>query len=296
MKATAATVGTFDGFHTGHLHLLGRLAREAAARGLEPMAVTFDVHPLTLLRPGSEPPLLLPRRELPGLLADRIGRVETVAFDRDTAALTACGFMERLRRDYGTRLVVMGYDNSMGSDRPASREDYLAAARRAGVELIFDEPYVDPATGLTPSSSLLRRLLALGRPDTYAALAGRPFRLEGTVERGLRNGHRLGFPTLNLRTDPGMALPAPGVYAGSAETAAGSWPAVINIGDNPTVAAGRPVTVEAHAIGADLGELYGSRAAFTFSRRLRDGRRFASLEELRDAIAADIAAATGRPV
>lgn len=292
MKPAIATVGTFDGFHNGHRQLIARLIDEGRARGLESVAVTFGTHPLALVAPERTPRLLESRDELRSRLeGSGVDRVVWLDFDRQLASLTAAGFLAMLRERYGVVAVLMGYDNSFGSDRLRTPAEYVEAGRSSGVEVIFDDPYLQPETGIAPASSLLRRCLADGRVDLFTLYTGRHYSLGGTVAHGRRNGHRLGFPTLNIDFDSSRCIPARGVYAGSVAVGGRSYPAVINVGHNPTIADGNPVTVEAHAIGADLGNRYGEQAAVTFSRRLRDERRFDSLEQLREAIRADIDAA-----
>lgn len=290
--ATVATVGTFDGFHAGHRQLLGRLRCEAAARDAESLVLTFDTHPLAVVAPERVPPLLMSRAAVEAhIRAAGIDRIEVMHFTPEVAALTARQFMERLRSRYDATALLMGYDNSIGSDRPRTPEAYIAAARDAGIDILFDEPFVDPSTGLTPSSTLLRRLLAEGDIATYSRLAGEPFTLRGIVAHGRRNGHRLGFPTLNVVPETAMCIPAPGVYAGMVSVCGNEYRAVINVGNNPTIAAGNALTIEAHAIDIDLGDRYGTEVAVTFINLLRHEQRFDSLDQLRRAIAADIAAA-----
>lgn len=291
MKRAIATVGTFDGLHGGHLSLLERLRREGAARQLSTMAVTFSSHPLATIAPERVPPLLESRQELRRRLETAVDKVLFLDFDARLASLPASRFMAMLHDCYGVDVLLMGYDNNLGSDRLASAGQYVAAGREAGVEVIFGDRYVNPATGRTPASSLLRQLLARGDVEAFAAEAGRPFRFEGSVVHGKRNGHRLGFPTLNIKADEAMAVPQTGVYKARVEIGGNDYPAVVSIGHNPTIAAGNPVTVEAHAIGVDLGDCYGARASVVFGARLRGEQRFENLDQLRRAIAADIEAA-----
>ncbi len=293
MSGTIVTVGTFDGFHRGHRHLIATLVDEGRRRGLEPLVVSFSRHPLSVLRPDAAPPLLSDREQLRrDLRAAGVDRLVLIDFTRETATLTARQFMAMLRRDYDTRALLMGYNNSLGSDRLPSHADYIATGRSEGIDVIFDRPFTDPTTAIAPNSTMLRTAVAEGRMDDYRRYAGSAFAITGTIARGKRNGHLLGFPTLNLDFEAGHALPLHGVYRGRvaiAGTTATAMPAVINVGSNPSIAADNPVTIEAHVINAELGELYDSRATFFFDSRLRNEQRFASLDELRAAIAADIA-------
>lgn len=289
MKRFIATVGTFDGFHAGHGHLVDRLIAEARNRGLASMIITFNEHPLTAVAPDRVPGLLESRAELRRRLeSSGVDRVVFLDFTPELMSLTAAGFMEMIHGRYGVDVLLMGYDNTLGSDRLKDEAAYKEAGRKAGVEVIFNGCYRHPSTGVTPASSLLRKYVREGRVDEFTLYTGRYYRLDGTVVHGHRNGHKLGFPTINLEVAGGMCLPSPGVYAGKVIIGPFIHPAVINIGNNPTVTDGAKVTVEAHVPGTDLGELYGKTVSFEFQRRLRAGRRFSGIDELRLAIQADI--------
>lgn len=292
MKPAIATIGTFDGFHNGHRRLIDRLKAEAHARGLKSVAITFASHPLALVAPDRTPRLLESRDELHARLeGSGVDSVVWLDFDRALASLTAAEFMAMLREHHCVTTILMGYDNSFGSDRLRCPADYVAAGRSVGVEVIFDEQYLQPQTGIAPASSLLRRYIADGAVDLFTLYTDRAYTLDGTVTHGHRNGHRLGFPTLNLDVDPARCIPAPGVYSGRVTIDADSHLAVVNVGRNPTIAAGNPTTIEAHVIDVDLGDCYGRHAQVTFERRLRDERRFDSLEQLQAAIRADVESA-----
>lgn len=292
MKPAIATIGTFDGFHNGHRRLIDRLKAEAHARGLKSVAITFASHPLALVAPDRTPRLLESRDELHARLeGSGVDSVVWLDFDRALASLTAAEFMAMLREHHCVTTILMGYDNSFGSDRLRCPADYVAAGRSVGVEVIFDEQYLQPQTGIAPASSLLRRYIADGAVDLFTLYTDRAYTLDGTVTHGHRNGHRLGFPTLNLDVDPARCIPEPGVYSGRVTIDADSHLAVVNVGRNPTIAAGNPTTIEAHVIDVDLGDCYGRHARVTFERRLRDERRFDSLEELQAAIRADVESA-----
>lgn len=289
MKPAAVTVGTFDGFHLGHRHLVGILCDVAAERGLEPVIVTFANHPLTTLAPERAPGLLTSRSEhslsLPGV------RTALLDFDRQMAAMTASEFIGLLRERLNARLLLTGFNNRLGSDGPADIDRYRGIGAHVGCEVIAAPPLTLP-DGLVPSSSAIRLALLEGNPERAAAMLGRPYRLEGTAVSGRQNGRKLGFPTINLRPDAGRLIPAPGVYAGLMDVAGHhGLPAVINIGHNPTVATAGALSIEGHAIGAELPYEYGGPVAFSFLRYLRTERRFESLDALRGAIAADVEAA-----
>lgn len=282
MDSRAATVGTFDGVHRGHLAVIDALRREAAARDLRPMAFTFDRHPLSVVRPDRVPPLLTTPRRRDYLLRRAGVEPVEVEFTPELSHLTAAQWLERLRREWNVSLMVVGYDNTFGCDGVGlSISDIMELGREAGIEV--KEAPVVPGV----SSSAIRKALMTGRVDDANAMLGRGYRLEGTVVSGEAVGRALGWPTANLQPVEGMCVPAGGVYAAHAVTCDGVMrPAMVNIGVRPTLHDGRPATVEAHILDFS-GDLYSKPLSLVFRKRLRDERNFPSIEALRGAIAAD---------
>lgn len=281
-----AAAGVFDGVHTGHRHLLDCVRAEADRTGGTTLAVTFDRHPLEVIAPERCPLMLtLPgrRRQLLEALP-QADKVAVLHFDGDMRRRTAAGFMRLLRERYGVTHLVMGYDHGFGSDcRGAGTDHYIKAGAQAGVAVSRADRFV--LDGTVVSSTAIRTMLADGDTDGAARLLGRPHIIEGQVVSGRRLGRKIGFPTANIDADPRLLLPLPGVYAA---TVLGR-PAVLNIGVCPTVTDGNRMTVEAHIPGFD-GDLYGRVLEVETGRRLRDERKFDSLEALRAQLADDVAA------
>lgn len=288
-------VGTWDGVHLGHRHLLDALGLEARRLGLTPAVVTFPTHPLATVRPERVPPQLCPV----SLRLDRLqegGAADCILldFNERLRAMTAREFMEMLHRDYAVDAVMLGFNNSFGSDRLTDPAQYRAAAQGLGMTVTVAPEY---RSDVAPSvcSSTIRRLVADGRVGEAACLLGRPFALSGKVEGGNRIGRTIGVPTANLHPAPGMAVPGNGVYAcvATIDSSLRRWPAMVNVGLRPTVTAGQsgvtPV-IEAHLIGFE-GDLYGHLLALDFVSRLRQEMRFPSLEALAEQLAADRTAA-----
>lgn len=282
MDSRAVTVGTFDGVHRGHLAVIDALRREAAARDLRPMAVTFDRHPLSVVRPDRVPPLLTTPRRRDYLLRRAGVEPVEVEFTPELSHLTAARWLERLRREWNVSLMVVGYDNTFGCDGVGlSISDIMELGREAGIEV--KEAPVVPGV----SSSAIRKALMTGRVDDANAMLGRGYRLEGIVVPGEAVGRALGWPTANLQPVEGMCVPASGVYAAHAVTPDGVMrPAMVNVGVRPTLHDGRPATVEAHILDFS-GDLYSKPLSLVFRKRLRDERSFPSIEALKGAIAAD---------
>ncbi|MDE5807583.1 MAG: riboflavin biosynthesis protein RibF, partial [Muribaculaceae bacterium] len=263
--------------HLGHEKVLSTLKDYARSHSLRPLVITFDRHPLEVVAPERVPRMLQSRRDRDGRLLASGVDVEEVAFTPELCSLTAKEWMKILRDRYGAKAIITGYDNTFGSDgRRLAAEDY----RRLGAELGLEVIEAPELPGVC--SSCIRRAVAEGEVMKASAMLGRDYTVRGRVVKGRQLGRQIGFPTANLEIDKGICLPASGVYAAQLN----GLPAVANIGDNPTVEEGNPITVEAHIIGFD-GDIYGQEAALSFVERLRGEIKFDSLEELKKQIGLD---------
>lgn len=285
-----ATVGMFDGLHTGHLFVLGELKRRAADKGLCPMAITFARHPAETLAPGHAPRLLMSaeakRKAIAGLAG--IEAVELIDFSPEFAAMPAARFLEMLKAK-GVSSLAMGFNNHIGSDR--------LDAKAASALGIIDIEQLPPCPGdEATSSSALRSAIAEADFGRAATLLGRPYTIDGTVTGGKRLGRTIGFPTANIATalGPRQLLPPDGAYAADITLDGEASPrrAIVNIGLRPTVDnSTEPArTIEAHILDFDA-DIYGTHVSLTFLRRLRPERRFPSLDALRAQLAIDAQAA-----
>jgi riboflavin kinase / FMN adenylyltransferase len=303
LRGCAVAIGNFDGVHLGHRTLFQLARAGAAARGGPAVALTFEPHPVRVLRPALAPPLLTPLPRKLELLAEcGLDAVVVQPFDLAYAAADAAEFVARdLAGQLGAAEVVVGHDFTAGKGR--TRVDglrQLLAARGVGLTL------VDPVAweGLVVSSTKIRELLLEGQVEAAAELLGRPHDVEGEVERGAGLGRQLGFATANLR--PQAMLPANGVYAVRARLLPASEGddslppragggsgrgvdhlGVTNVGVKPTVQRAGPVTAETHLLDAEDRDLYGERLRVHFVARLREERRFPTLDALRQQIVED---------
>jgi riboflavin kinase/FMN adenylyltransferase len=288
LRGCAVAIGNFDGVHLGHRALFDRARRRAAALGSTAAVLTFEPHPVQVLRPQVAPPLLTPLpRKLELLEACGIGAVVAQPFTLEYAQTSAAEFVRRDLADaLGARVVVVGWDFTAGHERArADRLRELLGAR--GIEL----EVVDPVTedGLVASSTKIREFLLEGKVDAAAQLLLRPHDVDGTVVRGAGRGRSLGFATANVQAD--AMLPANGVYAVRARLRGRGYGGVCNVGVKPTVQESGQVGAEVHLFEHDGGDLYGERIRLAFVARLRDERRFESLDALREQIARDADAA-----
>jgi riboflavin kinase/FMN adenylyltransferase len=300
LRGCAVAIGNFDGVHLGHQALLSRARERAASRGAIAAVLTFDPHPVRVLRPALAPPLITPLpRKLELLAAHGIGAVVVQPFDLAYAQTPARDFVARdVVARLGAAEVVVGQDFTAGHER--ARVDALRPLLAAGGVLLH---VVDPVTadGLVVSSTKVREFLLEGNVEAASLLLTRPYDLDGTVAHGAGRGRGFGFPTANVATT--ALLPANGVYVVRGTVGGRRGPVgpeggsvhggVCNVGVKPTVETGAPVVAEAHLFDCAGGDLYGEPIRLAFLARLRDEKRFPSVDALRAQIAEDVARAKG---
>ncbi|MFM1904270.1 MAG: hypothetical protein RLZZ440_2170 [Planctomycetota bacterium] len=281
-------VGNFDGVHLGHAAISRRLRQAADLAGVPAVALSFDPHPAAIVRPASAPvPLTTPARRAELLLALGLDAVLVQPTDEALLALEPAAFYAFMLRDrLAAVAIVEGRDFRFGAGRAGDVGLLagLAAADRATVDVV--EPVL--VDGEPVSSSRLRRLVAAGDVAEAIRLGTAPHRATGRVVAGARRGAGLGFPTANL-AEIATLLPAAGVYAARAVVAGTTYAAAVNVGPAPTFDS-IANTVEAHLIGF-AGDLYDRVLHVDFLERLRDTRRFASVEDLKTQLAEDVARA-----
>ena len=289
---TSVTVGTFDGVHRGHRVLLDRVVADAP-KGLLPVAVTFDPHPMSVVRPERVPPMLttvVQRLEL----FERFGiqGVLVVPFTPARAAQPAAEFATSVLVDgLAARHVIVGCNFRFGNRAAGDVSLLEDLGRSFGFDVTSVE--LEPlAGGGAVSSTVIRSMIGQGDVAGAAEALGHTFRLSGRVVTGDRRGRDLGFPTANLEVPAGMAIPADGVYAGRFHVPAHSaaWrPAAISVGTNPTFD-GQVRRIEAYVLDAPAGyDVYGHRADVEFVDHIRPMARFDSTDALVAQMTADVA-------
>jgi len=284
-RGGAVSIGNFDGVHRGHVALVEDLRRHARAVAGPAVALTFDPHPLQLLRPEQfQPPLTV--------LADRVDCLHGVGVDHvlvlrtthDLLRLRAAEFFERIVREgLAGRAVVEGSNFGFGRDREGDVAMLRALCERHGIASIVVPPLL--IDGIPVSSSRVRNCVTGGKAWEAAVLLGRPYRLRGLVGTGQRRGQTLGFPTANLERVE-TAVPGDGVYAVRVLVDGKSWPGAANVGPNPTFSE-KARKIEAHLIDFH-GDLYGRPLAVDFLERLRGTRPFANVTDLRKQLTEDV--------
>jgi riboflavin kinase/FMN adenylyltransferase len=295
-RGAFVTVGNFDGVHRGHQRLIGRLRERADAAGVPALAVTFDPHPVALLRPDKAPvPLVWPQREI--ALLREAGATEVAVFrtGRWLLDLSARAFFDRvIRHQFAARGMVEGPNFAFGHDRQGDVMILREWCAQSDIAFEVVDPIED--SGRLISSSRIREAVAEGLVDEAWRLLSRPHRIRGVVTHGAGRGAGLGIPTINLDGIDTL-IPLDGVYAarafvqGDDASAARGWAAACNIGPNPTF--GEQIRkVEAHLLDFS-GDLYGRTVELDFLARLRSTRAFSGLDDLLAQIRDDIGQTRG---
>jgi len=294
---TVVVIGNFDGVHLGHQHVIARAREVADAAGVRLVAVTFDPHPMAVLRPDHAPLTLTDINTRCVLLADAgADDVLVLPFSREIAAWTPDEFIDRVLVD-GLHVcaVVVGANFRFGN-RASGDVGSLSAAG-----LVNDFTVEGIALDGGPqvwSSTYVRTCLLAGDVEGAAEALGRPYAVTGHVVRGDQRGRDLGFPTANVPTH-GIAAPADGVYAGwlrRLDPSAGSgqasaeepMPAAISVGTNPTFDGERERRVEAYVLDRTDLELYGAPVEISFVARIRGMVAFEGVDALIETMKGDV--------
>jgi riboflavin kinase/FMN adenylyltransferase len=289
LGATVVVIGNFDGVHLGHQRVLARARETADERGLPVVAVTFDPHPMAVLRPEHAPTQLTTIERRAELLGEAgADHVLALPFDRDMASWSPEEFMRRvLVESLDAAVVVVGANFRFGNKAAGD----VASLRAYGADHGFVADGIPLDGGpMVWSSTYIRTCLAAGDVAGAAEALGHPYAVRGVVVEGDRRGRDLGFPTANVPTDGMTAVPADGVYAGwlrrldTGET----FPAAISVGTNPTFDGVRQRRVESYVLDRTDLELYGVEVEVSFVERLRGMVAFESVDRLVDQMHADV--------
>jgi len=287
--APVVAIGNFDGVHLGHQKIIETVIARARAIDGTSVLMTFDPHPLTILRPAGRPPLILPLSEKIKLLGTLgLDVLLIVPFTREFAAMPAEQFVEDLlSRKLRARQVHVGANFHFGRGGIGDFELMLREGTRLGIQIVREPVVLFDSQPI--SSTRIRDNIERGAVDRAAAMLGREYTIRGLVVHGRGRGAGLGFSTANLSTDNEL-IPAEGVYVTRPEVAGKPWHAVTNIGDRPTFGEKERV-IEAHLLDYDGPELYGVTMRLAFCAFLREERRFESASALTAQISRDVAKA-----
>jgi riboflavin kinase/FMN adenylyltransferase len=281
------TIGKFDGIHLGHQALIRTAVNTAKQLGLVSTVVTFDRNPSAVLAGENARQDIVGPHQKMQLIAE-LGCSETLelCFDEKLSKESAQTFIQRVLVDaLKTKHLVVGHDFKFGHLGAGNVEMLKAAGETSGFDVTVVEPVVE--SGAPVSSTRIRSLLDTGDVQTAAKLLGRNHTTTGLVEHGLKIGRQLGFPTANLSRDSEGYLPKDAVYAGWLIDGEMRYPAALSVGVNETIQA-VPRLVEAHVIDQRDLDLYDKMVTIEYVDFIRDSAKFASVEELIEAINHDL--------
>lgn len=280
------TLGNFDGVHIGHREIFRRIRKEARRIGGSSVVVTFQPHPLKVLKVGKDIRLINTYAEKELLLeASGIDTLIVIPFTKEFASIKPRAFIRNLLVDrIGVHTLFIGYDYAFGRNREGKVPMLVSAGRELGFTVKVLEPINNGSE--IYSSSAIRRLISIGDVAGAVPFLGRHFSLSGLVVPGHHRGAGIGFPTANMETEKEL-IPAEGVYAVRVKLGDQIFDGACNIGRNPTFG-NSETSIEVHLLDFS-GDLYGRELRIYFVERIRGERKFTGTEALKEAIAADVA-------
>ena len=287
-KRVCLAIGFFDGVHLGHQQIIRQTLTDARQHEGVALVITFDNHPNTVVAPTRVPPLIYSlEKKLQTIESLGADALLLVHFDQPFSRQTGEEFIRTLAANLQhIGSVCVGTEFTFGNKRSGNVE----LLRSLGAQLNFAVHGVSAVSldGQAVSSTRIRQAIKAGDLDSASQMLGRTYSLSGAVVKGDAVGHQLGFPTANIEAS-GLVLPPDGVYAAHVELQGCTYRAVLNLGYRPTLQSPAPVhRVEAHLLDFS-GDLYGKNLEITFVEKLRDEKKFGSLQELQDQIVKDVA-------
>jgi riboflavin kinase / FMN adenylyltransferase len=288
--AIGLTIGNFDGVHSGHRELLKKIKSECKAKNLLFVVVTFVPHPQKILQPEKERFLISSydqRRELLKRLGVDI--LVEMNFTRDFSTLKAEDFVSGYLLTYpNLKDFYLGYDFAFGANKEGGHDLVNAICHPKGVEVEIQPKY--ELDGKLVSSSMIREKLLSGKIDEVEAILQRPFHLEGVVVKGEGRGKKIGFPTANIQVSPDLIVPQKGVYVTRTIYKDMTYQSVTNIGNNPTFKDGNQLHIETNLFDFNM-DIYGEILDIQFLHKLRDERKFPTVNDLIAQIKLDVESA-----
>ena len=286
--AVVATVGFFDGVHSGHRFLLRAMLELAKERRLPAAIITFPVHPRVILHSDYQPKVLNTFDEKIELLSKTgIDYVIVMDFTPTLAALTAREFITTvLAARWRVKSLLIGYDHRFGFQRAEGFEQYAAYGRECGMEVVKISSY-DGAQGATISSSMVRRMIEGGHVAAASHMLGYPYLLKGHVVGGHQIGRKIGFPTANIAVDDKCKMiPRSGSYAVWVTVAGQKYKGMLYIGSRPTVESDDSLRIEVNIFDFSK-DIYNEPITVEFVEFIREEKQFGSLDELREQMQED---------
>lgn len=277
---TVIALGSFDGLHAGHLTLMEKAVEVAKLNNAKSMVNTFSNHPLTIIDKNRVPKLIMDNETKTEILKGlNIEAVNYAEFDKRLMMMTAEEFIYNTIEYYNAVAFIVGFNHRFGYKNTGDIKQLKALSEKYKFELYIIEPikYLDGVI----SSTRIRNSIAAGNIDEANKMLLRPFSLKGKVIMGKQIGRTFGFPTANLKYDEEFILPKNGVYYTIAEVENKLYRGITNVGSNPTISSDNPTTIETNILDFNK-DIYGQIIKIHFITRIRDEKKFNSIEELKN--------------
>lgn len=279
-RRTIITIGMFDGVHRGHRYLLEKLQDLARELNMQAAVFSFDLHPMLYIDPDKAPKQIMTLEEKYLFLSSIVKKVFIINSKEKLFELTAREFILALKQYVNVKAILMGYNNSFGSDRIKTPEELAKALEGTGIEVYSTDKY----DKIEVSSTAIRQAIEAGEMEKITRMLARSFSFNGIVVEGKHNGTKLGYPTANIEVEEDIIIPGPGVYAAYCM----GCPTMLNIGKAPTMRTDGFITVEAHIITdynindekVEVDNLYGKEIHVIVLKKIRDEKKFDSAADL----------------
>jgi riboflavin kinase/FMN adenylyltransferase len=281
------TIGNFDGVHAGHRQLLNKIKEECRKKSLSFVVVTFVPHPQKILQPEKERFLLTSYEKRRDLLESiGVDYLVEMKFTRDFSTLSPETFMKSYLFNYpGLREFYIGYDFAFGANKQGGHDLARSICGPKGIHVEIQPKF--ELQGQVVSSTFIRELLCDGKVSEASVYLGKTFDLEGVVIKGEGRGKKIGFPTANIQVSSDLIVPQNGVYVTRTRHEGMTYKSVTNIGHNPTFKEGRQVHIETNIFDFD-SDIYGEKLEIEFLTKLRDEKKFPTVNDLIGQIKADV--------
>ena len=275
---TVVTIGNFDGVHKGHQVLIEKTATYAKARGIKSAVFTFLNHPINYFVPEKVKNIFDEKEKERLIEGFGIDYLIDIPFDKAMTQISAEQFIVKILKDkIHAKKIVVGYDFTFARNKEGTVDVLREMGHEYGIEVEIVQPI--KINGIRVSSTFIRELISEGRVDEIPQYLGTPYVIEGEIIHGKANGRKMGYPTANISLKDQIIKPKNGIYASRVIIDGKKYFGATNVGMNPTVN-GKYLSIETNILDFDE-DIYGKRVRIEFLEKIRDEKKFESLDELR---------------
>lgn len=285
--AIGLTIGNFDGVHIGHRQLLAKIKKDCVEKNLRFVVVTFIPHPQKILQPEKERFLINSYEQRRSLLSELgVDYLVEMTFTRDFSTLRGEDFLSQYLLNYpNLKNFYLGYDFAFGANKEGGHDLVGSYCKPLGINVEIQPKF--EFRGEVVSSSLIRERLQSGKIEDVKDILQRPFHLQGVVVKGEGRGKKIGFPTANISVSNDQIVPQKGVYVTKTVYQGMTYKSVTNIGSNPTFNSTDNIHIETNLFDFN-SDIYGEVLEIQFLSKIRDERKFPTVNDLINQIRADV--------